>query len=194
VLILAAADLTAPEWVAVLVAALGGGEGLRRAIVWGRRVILAAAKIMDAAEQVLTQAEQVSQFAAAFERLTILEAYRAADDAAEGVAKIAWDAQGQCCYVCLEWQSLTGMGMEDARGSGWLDCIHPDDRTRVRQLWDAFLAGARRRFAVEDFRIQRPDGSLIRCRMRAGRGYSRDREQTLLTGRTYRLLDLGERS
>lgn len=45
------------------------------------------------------------------------------------------DAQGDCTYVNATWCKLAGMSPESARGRGWAEAIHPDDRTRVYEQW-----------------------------------------------------------
>ncbi|WP_135468602.1 PAS domain S-box protein [Crenalkalicoccus roseus] len=39
-----------------------------------------------------------------------------------------------------EWSALTGQPAEAARGWGWLDAVHPEDRERVRRCWEEALA------------------------------------------------------
>ncbi|HEY9282981.1 MAG TPA: PAS domain S-box protein, partial [Pyrinomonadaceae bacterium] len=39
-----------------------------------------------------------------------------------------------------EWRAITGQTLEEVRGRGWLDAIHPEDRARVAGVWDAALA------------------------------------------------------
>lgn len=190
-----AVDWTPEAILAAIVAAMGGGEGLRRLLIWGRKVIKAGMEIADKAEAYAKMASDLKdlretdkataeQFDSVHGRVTYLEAHTEAAQIAAGLAKIAWDSQGNCVYVCLEWQSLTGLGIEDARGNGWLESIHPEDRPRVRILWDEFLKGARRRLSVE-YRIQRPEGLIVYARLRAGRGYSANRESTAIVGYTY---------
>jgi PAS domain S-box-containing protein len=45
------------------------------------------------------------------------------------------DAAGQNIYVNAQWQRMTGLSAEQARGNGWMRAIHPEDRTRVAKLW-----------------------------------------------------------
>ncbi|MBK7874765.1 MAG: PAS domain S-box protein [Planctomycetes bacterium] len=45
------------------------------------------------------------------------------------------DAQGDCVYVNAKWCALAGMEPDRARGRGWADALHPDDRIRVYEQW-----------------------------------------------------------
>lgn len=39
-----------------------------------------------------------------------------------------------------QWIDFTGLGFDNSLDQGWLDAIHPDDRTRTRAAWDAAVA------------------------------------------------------
>ena len=41
------------------------------------------------------------------------------------------DEKGRYIYVNERWTELAGMTLEQARGEGWTDALHPDDRDRV---------------------------------------------------------------
>jgi PAS domain S-box-containing protein len=66
------------------------------------------------------------------------------------------DEDNACTYVNKQWVAFTGQSREEAAGSGCLDVVHPDDRSRAR---DAYVAAAARRedFRVE-YRLRRHDG------------------------------------
>src|SRR6185295_9965361 len=38
------------------------------------------------------------------------------------------------------WQAYTGQTWEEQRGLGWIDSLHPDDRERVKQIWNEACA------------------------------------------------------
>ncbi|MEP6942604.1 MAG: PAS domain S-box protein [Betaproteobacteria bacterium] len=72
------------------------------------------------------------------------------------------DAQGRCEYVNQAWLDYTGVPLEDSRGEGWLENVHPDDR----ELWsDTIARGFPTRQSFEfEFRMRRADneyGSII---------------------------------
>lgn len=66
------------------------------------------------------------------------------------------DAAGDCTFVNERWQAMTGIRAEDARGRGWLNALHPEDRDRVCDEWYA-AASAGREFALE-YRYATPAG------------------------------------
>ncbi|NJM26806.1 MAG: PAS domain S-box protein [Bacteroidia bacterium] len=45
------------------------------------------------------------------------------------------DAVGQCFYVNKRWCEITGLMAEQAVEEGWVNAIHPDDRTNVFANW-----------------------------------------------------------
>jgi PAS domain S-box-containing protein len=66
------------------------------------------------------------------------------------------DEEAQCVYVNRGWVDLTGRTREDLRGGGWLQSIHPGDRSGYLE---AFQRACRERtqFSVES-RLRRSDG------------------------------------
>lgn len=47
------------------------------------------------------------------------------------------DAEGHCVFVNRAWSELTGIRLDEALGSGWLNSVHRDDRERVLDEWVA---------------------------------------------------------
>jgi PAS domain S-box-containing protein len=45
------------------------------------------------------------------------------------------DIKGQCQYVNARWCEIAGLTPPEARGDGWVQAIHPDDRQRVGDEW-----------------------------------------------------------
>ncbi|MBD1936629.1 PAS domain S-box protein [Microcoleus sp. FACHB-68] len=45
------------------------------------------------------------------------------------------DNQGNCLYTNERWREITSLSAEQARGDGWSNAIHPDDRARVFSEW-----------------------------------------------------------
>jgi diguanylate cyclase (GGDEF)-like protein/PAS domain S-box-containing protein len=69
------------------------------------------------------------------------------------------DATGARIFVNDRWCELAAMTREAALGDGWLAAIHPADRDRVATEWTKAI-DERREFSQE-YRFQRPDGSII---------------------------------
>ena len=58
-----------------------------------------------------------------------------------------------------EWRALTGQTVDEVRGWGWLNAIHPDDRGRTQGVWQA--AVDTRSFYETEYRIRRWDGEYV---------------------------------
>jgi PAS domain S-box-containing protein len=54
------------------------------------------------------------------------------------------------------WREYTGQTLEQVRGWGWLDAVHPDDRERTSAIWSQ--AVAERRIYETEYRIRRAGG------------------------------------
>ncbi len=71
---------------------------------------------------------------------------------------ILWitEPDASCSFVSRGWYDFTGQSEDAALGSGWLDCVHPDDREETRLV---LLEATRKRepFSL-DYRLRRPDG------------------------------------
>ncbi|SDW39786.1 PAS domain S-box-containing protein [Lutibacter oricola] len=45
------------------------------------------------------------------------------------------DENGNCLTVNKKWCELSGLTEEQAKGNGWINAIHPDDRDKISELW-----------------------------------------------------------
>jgi PAS domain S-box-containing protein len=54
------------------------------------------------------------------------------------------------------WARFTGQPWDEARGWGWLDCVHPEDRARVRRAWEKAVEV--RALYQDEYRLRRHDG------------------------------------
>lgn len=63
-----------------------------------------------------------------------------------------------------EWRALTGQTIDEVRGWGWLNALHPDDRSRVEVVWQAAV-DARSIYETE-YRIRHRDGAYVWYRVR----------------------------
>ncbi len=73
-------------------------------------------------------------------------------------AQVVWtsNASGEFSEPSLSWESYTGQGWEEYRGSGAFAAVHPGDRERVREQWAATLANGQPLETV--YRLRREDG------------------------------------
>jgi len=77
----------------------------------------------------------------------------------------ATDGEGACTFTNPRWQEIFGLSLEESRGSGWADTIHPEDRSAVFAEWTQAAAEARD-FEM-GFRLLRRDGSVINVHSQA---------------------------
>ncbi|MFB2892296.1 PAS domain S-box protein [Aerosakkonemataceae cyanobacterium BLCC-F50] len=73
-------------------------------------------------------------------------------------SQLVWvaDAQGQV-YDTVSWRAFTGQTEAEAKGLGWLDAIHPDDRFIVAQQWKQ--AAATKSLYNAEYRLRAKDGT-----------------------------------
>lgn len=76
----------------------------------------------------------------------------------ESLPQLVWTCQpeGPCDYLSPQWVNYTGIPESQQLGYGWLEPLHPDDRQRTVEHWQATV-GAGDHFSIE-FRIRRHDG------------------------------------
>jgi PAS domain S-box-containing protein len=74
------------------------------------------------------------------------------------------DPSGACIYLSRRCCEITGLTEAAARGAGWADAIHPDDRERVVAAWAEVVAEGH---FTESYRFVHPDGTV---RWVVGRG------------------------
>ena len=74
------------------------------------------------------------------------------------IPNLVWrsTASGECDYVNNAWLDYTGRAREAELGDGWMDGIHPDDRSAWQQTIDRAIS-ARQPFELE-FRLRRRGG------------------------------------
>ena len=56
------------------------------------------------------------------------------------VAIFQTNMKGECIYVNEEWMKYAGMELEEALGYGWSNAIHPEDKERVLDEWQAAIS------------------------------------------------------
>jgi len=72
---------------------------------------------------------------------------------------IIWNmaASGEFEWPQPRWTTFTGQSFEDARGAGWVEAIHPDDRAHTLDAW-RHAVETQSRYEVEH-RVRRADGA-----------------------------------
>ncbi len=82
-------------------------------------------------------------------------------------AQVVWttDATGLMVEDSPTWRAFTGQSLEEGRGNGWLEAVHPEDRTRVARAW---REAVRSRSVYEtEYRLRRPEGGYTPTMARA---------------------------
>ena len=85
------------------------------------------------------------------------ERFRSLVDTAAAIVWTTDPSKGGFHEPQPRWSAFTGQGLEEARGTGWLKAIHPDDREHTIEAW-RHAVEARSRFEVEH-RVRRADGT-----------------------------------
>lgn len=85
-----------------------------------------------------------------------------ADSAPVGI--LLMDADGGLNYANPSWLQITGLAAEGARGDGWWEAVHPDDRERLSNAWEELMRGSPLDL---EFRYRRPEGDLRSVRSQA---------------------------
>ncbi|MCC5656845.1 PAS domain S-box protein [Nostoc sp. XA010] len=85
---------------------------------------------------------------------------------AEASASIVWRAGpwGNVVEDIPTWEAFTGQSPEQYIGWGWVDALHPDDRTSVTAIWRQAFFG--RSVAVAEYRVLRHDGEYRYMKIR----------------------------
>jgi diguanylate cyclase (GGDEF)-like protein/PAS domain S-box-containing protein len=81
--------------------------------------------------------------------------------------QVPWTAMpdGSLHEVGPRWEEITGIGIEGARGHGWVEAVHPDDVDRTVECWQGVLA-SHEPIDIE-YRLRRGDGTYGWVRARA---------------------------
>src|SRR5262245_30932018 len=77
----------------------------------------------------------------------------------EALPGLGWTAfpDGRAEFVNRRWLDYTGLTAEQARGAGWVEAIHPDDRQRLIEYWQSCVACGT--FEDIEARMRRYDGA-----------------------------------
>jgi PAS domain S-box-containing protein len=127
---------------------MGATEDLHRA-AWLEAVagllLLAAIASMLAARRRHSESTAVRQQKERFQAL------------AEATGQIVWATNSQGEVEDMpDWRAFTGQSIEEVRGCGWTNALHPDDRERAAEAW-AEAVKDRSAYNTE-YRVRRKDG------------------------------------
>lgn len=75
-------------------------------------------------------------------------------------SSLVWTSSADGQIVDMpEWRTYTGQSIEQVKGWGWLDALHPDDRERTASVWQEAVE-TRSLYEIE-YRIRRGDGVYV---------------------------------
>ena len=79
-------------------------------------------------------------------------------DIADATPVLIWisDVDGKCTWFNSRWLAFTGRSLEQDKGAGWIEGVHPDDLGRCVAVYEA--AFARREAYRTEYRRRRADG------------------------------------
>ena len=88
----------------------------------------------------------------------LLESEQRYRSLALATTQVVWTAsvQGEMAGDVSMWCNFTGQSPEAARGRGWIDAVHPEDRDRTLTVWSA--AVKERTSYDTEYRLRRHDG------------------------------------
>ncbi len=77
----------------------------------------------------------------------------------EDLPQFVWSANsyGVSDYVSAQWAEYSGVPVSELLGAGWLDTVHPDDRARALESWQAVCEKGDRHDL--EYRIRAKDGT-----------------------------------
>ncbi|MCA9114607.1 MAG: PAS domain S-box protein [Planctomycetaceae bacterium] len=109
---------------------------------------------------------------------------------ADNAPSMIWvtNPESSCTYISRQWCEYTGTTPEQNLGTGWFNCVHPDDR---RQTADAFLKANEKKASFSiDYRLKRHDGEY---RWAADVGLPRFDEQQQFQGYVGTVFEIHDR-
>lgn len=90
-------------------------------------------------------------------KTALLDSERRLRTLMEGIPQLLWRSanEGQWTWASAQWSAYTGLSDEESAGLGWLEAVHPDDRSGAIESWKRTLK--EQRFEAR-YRIRRaPD-------------------------------------
>ncbi len=102
-------------------------------------------QIADSAAPILNEEKEILGMVLVFNDVTeqyhIREALKRSEKKYQTLTNVSpvgvfyTDPHGNCLYVNEKWCEIAGMAAGDALGQGWIEGLHPDDRTRIFDEW-----------------------------------------------------------
>lgn len=102
--------------------------------------------IFDTGFPIKDEAGRVTRIAGVAQDLTarreaedrVHESERRFRSLSEGIPQLVWRAvdHGHWTWASPQWSAFTGQAEADSHGCGWLDMVHPDDRSGARAAWN----------------------------------------------------------
>ena len=85
----------------------------------------------------------------------------------ETSSQVVWttDADGMIDWMTPSWTEVTGQPLKEAKGAGWVDVVHPDDRENASKSWQ--IALKERTIYRNDLRLHMRDGTYRWFRVHA---------------------------
>ena len=93
------------------------------------------------------------------------EALRKSEELFHDLARLApvgifrTDLMGRCIYVNDRWREMTGLSWPEARGDGWTEALHPEDRAEVIAAWESAIRSGSA--FQREHRFLRPTGETV---------------------------------
>jgi two-component system cell cycle sensor histidine kinase/response regulator CckA len=68
------------------------------------------------------------------------------------------DCDNKCIYVNERWCEIAGLSPEQARGKGWIESLHPDDRATMIDNWSQMVRSGSQ--FTQEYRFRTPSGKI----------------------------------
>jgi PAS domain S-box-containing protein len=76
------------------------------------------------------------------------------------------DERGECVYLNAAAERICGLSIDEARGTGWKQSLHPDDRARIEARWGSAV-GERSDYEIPIHRFVHKNGDVRSVAVRA---------------------------
>jgi PAS domain S-box-containing protein len=79
------------------------------------------------------------------------------ENATVGIFKT--DKEGLTTYINPEWKNITGLTYSEAKGNGWLNYVHPDDKNTIAENWNYSIDKNKKSDA--EYRFVKTNGEIV---------------------------------